>query len=52
MVKAAVQASGFVGAGLTLGGGENGGFCSGASLTAGGHLMMVHLGVESRAEGA
>ena len=52
MVQATVQASGFVGTGLALGCGENGGLCGGASFTAGGHFTMVHLGMGSGAKRA
>ena len=52
MVETTVQAAGFVGAGLTLRGGENGGLCSGVLLAAGGHLAVVRFGVRARAEGA
>ena len=52
MVETTVQAAGFVGAGFALQDRGNGGLCSGVTFAAGGHLMMVHLGMESRAEGA
>ena len=55
MVETTVQAAGFVGAGLTLRGGENRGLCSGALLATGGHPMVVGFGMRSgaqRAEGS
>ena len=55
MVETTVQAAGFVGAGLTLRGGENKGLCSGVHLAAGGYLMVVGFRMRSgaqRAEGS
>ena len=45
MVKTTVYAAGFVGAGFLRGCGGNGRLCGGASLTTGGHLVVVSFGV-------
>ena len=50
MVEATVQAAGFVGAGFLRGGGGNGRFGGGASLTAGCHLAVIRFGVRAGAK--
>ena len=50
VVETTVQAAGFVGAGFLRGGGGNGRFGGGASLTAGCHIAVIRFGVRARAK--